>query len=148
MTAEMAIFWQSKGKSLLDRLNELYIEHGYWQELGISKYFQGPEGTRIMNGIMEEYRKNPPAILGGIKVTRVRDIKNGADGLPPSDVLQFFLEDGTIVSARPSGTEPKIKFYATCCSEVHAAGGLDAAKTEAERKLKAIEKDIRSVIGE
>jgi phosphoglucomutase len=99
-----------------------------------------------MNGIMDEYRKNPPAQLGGIKIKRVRDIKNGADGLPPSDVLQFFLEDGTIVSARPSGTEPKIKFYATCCAEVKA--GLDAAKAEAARKLEAIKKDIRSVIGE
>ncbi|GHV86585.1 phosphomannomutase [Spirochaetia bacterium] len=146
LTAEMTLYWRSKGKTLLDRLNDLYAEHGYWQELGISKYFQGPEGPGIMNGIMEEYRKNPPVQLGGIKVTRVRDIKNGADGLPPSDVLQFFLEDGTVVSARPSGTEPKIKFYATCCAEVTA--GLEAAKTEAARKLDLIKKDIRSVIGE
>ena len=153
LTAEMTIFWRSKGKSLLDRLNELYAEHGYWRELGISKYFQGPEGPGIMKGIMEEYRKNPPAALGGIAVSRVRDIKNGVDGLPPSDVLQFFLEDGTVVSARPSGTEPKIKFYATCCTDVKASGndviaGLEAAKAEAARKLEAINKDIRSVIGE
>jgi phosphoglucomutase len=146
LTAEMALYWRSRGKSLLDRLNELYIEYGYWQELGISKYFQGPEGPGIMKGIMEEYRKNPPASLGGIKIQKVRDIKNGADGLPPSDVLQFFLEDGTIVSARPSGTEPKIKFYATCCAEAKA--GLEGAKAEVKRKLDAIKKDIRSVIGE
>jgi len=146
LTTEMTLYWRSKGKSLLDRLNELYIEFGYWQELGISKYFQGPEGPGIMKGIMEEYRKNPPAVLGGIKVARVRDIINGIDGLPPSDVLQFFLEDGTIVSARPSGTEPKIKFYATCCAEAKA--GLDAAKTEVERKLGAINRDIRNVIGD
>jgi phosphoglucomutase len=148
----MTLYWRSQGKSLLDRLNELYAVNGYWQELGISKYFQGPEGPGIMNGIMDEYRKNPPKELGGIKVQRVRDIKNGADGLPPSDVLQFFLEDGTIVSARPSGTEPKIKFYATCCAEVQLQlevnAGLDAAKAEAARKLEAIKKDIRSVIGE
>ena len=146
LTAEMTLYWRSKGKSLLDRLNELYADYGYWEELGISKYFQGPEGPGIMKGIMEEYRKNPPATLGGIKIIRVRDIKDGADGLPPSDVLQFFLEDGTIVSARPSGTEPKIKFYATCCAEVNA--GIEAAKAEAKRKLNAINKDIRSVIGE
>jgi phosphoglucomutase len=146
LTAEMTLFWRSRGKSLLERLNELYATCGYWQELGISKYFQGPEGPGIMDGIMEEYRKNPPAVLGGIKVVRVRDIKNGADGLPPSDVLQFFLDDGTIVSARPSGTEPKIKFYATCCAEV-GSGGLIAAKSEAARKLEAIKKDIRAVIG-
>ncbi|MDR1306728.1 MAG: phospho-sugar mutase [Treponema sp.] len=147
LCAEMTLYWRSKGKSLLDRLNELYVQYGYWQELGISKYFQGPEGLGIMKGIMEEYRGNPPKTLGGIAVKRVRDIKNGADGLPPSDVLQFFLEDGTVVSARPSGTEPKIKFYATCCAEV-GAGGLEAAKAEAARKLEAIKKDIRQAIGD
>jgi phosphoglucomutase len=145
LCAEMTLYWRSKGKSLLDRLNELYAQYGYWQELGISKYFQGPEGPGIMKGIMEAYRTNPPKTLGGIAVTRVRDIKNGADGLPPSDVLQFFLEDGTVVSARPSGTEPKIKFYASCCADAKA--GLDAAKAEAGRKLEAIQKDIREAIG-
>jgi phosphoglucomutase len=100
-----------------------------------------------MNGIMEEYRKNPPKMLGGIAVSKIRDIKNGTDNLPPSDVLQFFLEDGTVVSARPSGTEPKIKFYASCRAEV-GSGGLEAAKTEAAKKLDAINKDIRAVIGD
>jgi len=147
MTAEMTLYWRSKGKSLLDRLNELYEICGYWEEMGVSKYFQGAEGPAIMQGIMEEYRKNPPKTLGGIEIERVRDIKNGADGLPPSDVLQFFLKDGTVVSARPSGTEPKIKFYASCCTPL-GAGGLKAAKEEAGRKLEAIKKDIRQVIGD
>ena len=145
LTAEMTLYWRSKGKSLLDRLDELYAACGYWQELGISKYFQGPQGPAIMKGIMEEYRKSPPKTLGGIEVAKVRDIKNGADGLPPSNVLQFFLTDGTVVSTRPSGTEPKIKFYASCCAEV-GDGGLDGAKAEVKRKLEAIEKDIRAVI--
>jgi phosphoglucomutase len=74
-------------------------------------------------------------------------LEHGADGLPPADVLQFFLEDGTVVSARPSGTEPKIKFYASCCAEA-APGDLESAKAEAARKLDAIKKDIREVIGE
>jgi phosphoglucomutase len=149
LTAEMTLYWRSRGKSLLDRLDELYVTNGYWQEMGISKYFQGPEGPGIMKGIMEKYRKDPPAALGGIQVTRVRDLKDGADGLPPSDVLQFCLADGTVVSARPSGTEPKIKFYATCCTELKGPGaeGLEAARAEARRKLAAIEKDIRAVIG-
>jgi phosphoglucomutase len=147
LTAEMTLYWRGKGMSLLDRLDALYAICGYWQELGISKYFQGPQGPEIMKGIMEEYRKNPPVALGGIDVIKVRDIEHGADGLPPSDVLQFFLSDGTIVSARPSGTEPKIKFYASCRAEV-GEGGLDAAKAEAARKLDAIKKDIRQVIGE
>jgi phosphoglucomutase len=147
LTAEMTLYWRGKGMSLLDRLDALYAICGYWQELGISKYFQGPQGPAIMKGIMENYRKNPPAALGGIDVIKVRDIEHGADGLPPSDVLQFFLSDGTIVSARPSGTEPKIKFYASCRAEV-GAGGLVAAKAEAARKLDAIKKDIRKVIGD
>ncbi|MDR1804358.1 MAG: phospho-sugar mutase [Treponema sp.] len=152
LTAEMTLYWRSKGKSLLDRLNELYGICGYWEEIGISKYFQGPEGPAIMQGIMEEYRKNPPSSLGGIEVERVRDLKNGADGLAPSDVLQFFLKDGTVVSARPSGTEPKIKFYASCRAELgnagNGSGGLEAAKAEAGRKLDAIKKDIRKKIGD
>ncbi|MDR1566928.1 MAG: phospho-sugar mutase [Treponema sp.] len=147
MTAEMTLYWRSKGKSLLDRLNELYEKCGYWEEMGISKYFQGPQGPSIMQGIMDEYRKNHPKTLGGIEVVRVRDIKNGADGLPPSDVLQFYLKDGTVVSARPSGTEPKIKFYASCCTEA-GPGGLAAARAEAGRKLEAIKKDIQKVLGD
>jgi phosphoglucomutase len=147
LTAEMTLYWRSQGKSLLDRLNELYVKNGYWQELAVSKYFQGPEGPAIMKGIMDTYRSNPPASLGGIKVGKTRDLAAGDGDLPPSDVLQFFLEDGTVVSARPSGTEPKIKFYATCCAEV-GTGGLDAAKAEAARKLEAIKKDIRQAIGD
>jgi phosphoglucomutase len=100
-----------------------------------------------MKGIMDKYRSSPPAALGGIAVSKVRDLEKGADGLPPSDVLQFFLADGTVVSARPSGTEPKIKFYASCCAEV-GSGSLESAKTEAAKKLDAIKKDIRAVIGE
>ncbi|MDR1986601.1 MAG: phospho-sugar mutase [Treponema sp.] len=159
MTAEMTLYWQSQGKSLLDRLDELYQANGYWQELGISKYFQGSEGPAIMQGIMESYRKQSPTMLGGIEVVKVRDIRESVwkypaqpdrrepVDLPKSDVLQFYLKDGTVVSARPSGTEPKIKFYASCCTEV-GRGGILAAKLEAARKLEAIKKDIQQVIGD
>jgi phosphoglucomutase len=148
VTAEMTLYWRSKGKSLLDRLNELYEICGYWEEMGVSRHFEGPEGSKVMADIMENYRKNPPRALGGIDVQRVRDLKSGADGLPPSDGLQFFLKDGTVVSVRPSGTEPKIKFYASCCADLPpGGGGLEAAKAEAGRKLAAIKKDIKQVIG-
>ncbi|GAB6393392.1 MAG: phosphomannomutase [Treponematales bacterium] len=159
MAAEMTLYWRGRGKSLLDRLNDLYERHGYWEERGISKYFPGPEGPAVMRGIMEGYRRNPPEALGGVRVEKVRDVREsvsrfpGAPGktetvaLPKSDVLQFYLAGGTVVSARPSGTEPKIKFYASCRAEA-GAGGLAAAKAEAARKLAAIMKDIRAVIGE
>jgi phosphoglucomutase len=109
---------------------------------------------------MEDYRTRPPGALGGVAVEKIRDIKTGlwlypragggvrmgeAVDLPPSDVLQFYLGDGTVVSARPSGTEPKIKFYATCCAPL-GAGGLPAARAEAARKLEAISRDIRAAI--
>jgi phosphoglucomutase len=159
ITAEMAIYWESKGKSLLDRLDELYEKCGFWQETGVSKYFEGPEGQNIMTGIMERCRKEAPAALGGIKVEKIRDIEKSlvrypADpkrsekiDLPKSNVLQFCLEDGTVVSARPSGTEPKIKFYASCRADV-GAGGLGGAKTEAQKKLDAIKADIKKMLGD
>ncbi|MDR1788122.1 MAG: phospho-sugar mutase [Treponema sp.] len=158
LVAEMALYWRSQGKSLLDRLDDLYRAHGYWEETGVSKYFPGPEGPRTMAAIMEAYRAAPPAALGGIAVTKVRDIlrsvtlfpgtpgKTEPIALPKSDVLQFCLADGTVVSARPSGTEPKIKFYASCRTEV-GPGGLAEARAEAGRKLKAIKDDIIKVIG-
>jgi phosphoglucomutase len=165
MAAEMTLYWRGKGKSLLGRLGELYAQVGYWEEMGVSKYFKGPEGPGVMAGIMAEYRKKPPALLGGLKVEKVRDLlesisyspsapsalaapgKKEAVALPKSDVLQFYLADGTIVSARPSGTEPKIKFYASSCTPLGTAG-LAGAKTEAAKKLAAIKADIRAVIGE
>jgi phosphoglucomutase len=159
VTAEMSIYWQSKGKSLLDRLDELYEKCGFWQEMGVSKYFEGPEGQKIMDGIMERCRKEPPARLGGIKVEKIRDIEYSETiypdnpkrrekiDLPKSNVLQFCLADGTLVSARPSGTEPKIKFYASCCAAI-GQGGLGAAKLEAQKKLDAIKNDIKKLIGD
>jgi phosphoglucomutase len=159
LTAEMSIYWQSHGKSLLDRLNELYEKCGFWQEMGVSKYFEGPEGQTTMDGIMERCREHPPAALGGVKVEKIRDIENSETiypeeperrekiYLPKSNVLQFRLEDGTLVSARPSGTEPKIKFYASCRAAI-GQGGLDAAKAEAQRKLDAIKSDIKKMIGD
>lgn len=156
MTAEAALYWRTKGKSLLDRLEDLWKEHGYYEELGISKHFQGSNGMETMKGIMTGYRDKQPAALGGIKVVRVADVKTGEAwdtaggrkeklGLPSSNVIQWTLADGTVVTVRPSGTEPKIKFYASCRGD--SAGGLEKAKYEVKAKLAAIEKDIRAVVG-
>jgi phosphoglucomutase len=157
MTAEMTLYWRSKGKSLLDRMGELYSEHGYYAELSISKYFKGAEGMETMKGLMAGHRDKPFTALGGLKVSHVRDFKLGSEwdsaapdtkkklAFPASNVIQWFLEDGSWVTARPSGTEPKIKYYA--CVRADAAVSLEEAKRQAGAKVKGIEGDIRSVIG-
>jgi phosphoglucomutase len=160
LTAEMTLYWRSKGKSLLDRLEELYLEHGYYEEKSVNKYFEGASGMDVMKGIMAGYREKQPSALGGIKVVRVRDVKAGLEwpagkpaeaakvDLPSSDVIQWFLEDGTKVTVRPSGTEPKIKYYVLLRSEVKGgAAGLPAAREAAAAKASAIVADIRKVIG-
>ncbi len=157
ITAEAALYWRSKGKSLLQRLDELYLEHGLFEERGVSKYFEGPSGMDTMRGIMEGYRRSQPAAFAGIRVARIRDVKTGrewepgAEGkaravdLPTSDVLQWYLEDGTMVTVRPSGTEPKIKYYVLCRTE--ASRGLEAARKESAAKAAAIEAEIRKAVG-
>ncbi len=162
LTAEMTLYWRSRGESLLDRLEQLYMEHGYYEEKSVNKYFEGPTGMDVMKLIMEGYRKAQPEALGGIKVARIRDVKTGLEwqagapasavkvDLPSSDVIQWLLEDGTKVTVRPSGTEPKIKYYVLLRSEARGgtAEGLAAARAEAAAKAAAIVADIREVIGE
>ncbi|MBN1518884.1 MAG: phospho-sugar mutase [Spirochaetales bacterium] len=157
MTAEMTLYWRSKGKSLLERLDELFMEHGYHEEKGINKYFEGAEGMTIMKGIMERYRAKQPSAFGGVKVARIKDIKTGKEwqagkpesakdlDLPSSDVIQWYLEDGTMVTVRPSGTEPKIKYYILARTPVER-DGLAGARAESARKISAIEADIRAVL--
>ena len=156
MCAEMTLYWRSVGKSLLERLEELYTEYGYYQDVSIAKNFPGSSGVDTMKGIMANLRKDGLKTLGGKKVVKIRDVgqqiiydpanpeaKDKLD-LPSSNVLQFFLEGGTVVSARPSGTEPKIKFYVN--ATVSVENGLDAAKEEANALCAAIEKEINSIL--
>ena len=131
MCAEMILYWRSQGKSLLEHLDDMYKEYGYFEDRAISQNFPGQSGVQTMKEIMAKLRSNPPATLGGQKVVKVRDLMNDPD-LPKSNVLQFYLESGTIVSARPSGTEPKIKFYIN--SMVPAGDGSDAWYADAKKK--------------
>ena len=156
MCAEMTLYWRSKGKSLLNRLNELYETYGYYQDKAISKNFPGSSGVETMKGIMAKLRAEGLKNLGGKTVLKIRDVqqsivynpaepaKKEALNLPKSNVLQFFLDGGTVVSARPSGTEPKIKFYIN--SFVPAANGLESAKKEADALINAIEKEINTIL--
>ncbi len=161
MCAEMTMYWRSKGKSLLEHLNDMYKEYGYFEDRAISKNFLGSEGVATMKNIMEKLRTEGLKSLGGKKVVKIRDVQTSCEyspdepskkqalNLPKSNVIQFFLEGGTIVSARPSGTEPKIKFYINTKNEVGGAkcdGCLAAAKKEASALCDAITDDINKLL--
>lgn len=155
MTAEMALYHFSKGKTVLKRLRELYITYGYFKEILISKTLEGREGKEKIVSIMKTLREDIPEKFGGPRIITVRDYQRGKEfstgeakeadiGLPKSNVLQFITEDNSIISVRPSGTEPKIKFYASA----RAKPGMDPEKAEPEvdAKLKAIERDIEDLM--
>lgn len=158
LCAEMTLYWASKGKSVLEHLDDMYAEYGYFQDGAISKYFEGPTGPSIMGGIMTKLRTEGLKTLGGKRVVKIRDIQQSVSfdpanpaqkeslNFPKSNVLQFFLEGGTIVSARPSGTEPKIKFYINACLPPKGKDGLSASKEEAAALCDAISSEINSVL--
>ncbi len=111
MIAEMAGYYKSQNKSLLEVLNELYDKHGYYNEELISIVLTGLDGQQRIGRIMEEFRKNPIDDFNGIKLTKIIDFLNDETGNPKSNVLKYYLEDGSWFALRPSGTEPKIKLY-------------------------------------
>ena len=137
------------------RLQEIYRQFGYFAETVVSNTYPGKEGAEKMSRIMKTLRENPPGEIGGSRVAAIRDYLKGIrtqDGKtapldsPPSDVLYFELDGSQWLCARPSGTEPKIKYYILCKTDVPAAG-LEKAKAQTREKIQAIEADIRKVIG-
>jgi len=156
MSAEMALWNVSQGRTVLDHLNDIYKRFGYFEETLISQYFKGQSGQQVMADLMASLRKTPPVSLGGVTVTALKDYKDGTTrnlltsemdtdiDLPSSNVLQFVLEDGSLITARPSGTEPKIKFYASICSE--KGMNLGDARKQVSAKMAAIEKDIMALM--
>lgn len=156
MCAEMTLYWASKGKSILEHLDDMYKEYGFFEDRAISQYFPGSAGKEVMAGIMTKLRTEGLKTLGGKKVLEIRDIGESVAfnpenpsakteiKLPKSNVLQFVLDGGTIVSARPSGTEPKIKFYVNARTDTSA--GLDKAKAESAAVCDAITADIKKVL--
>ncbi|TDT52006.1 phospho-sugar mutase [Fonticella tunisiensis] len=122
LICEMAAYYKSRGMSLYDGIMELYERYGYFREDLKSITLKGIEGSEKIKAIMEDLRNNTPKELAGYRVVKVKDYKVGLEkdllsgdkadiNLPKSNVIQLILEDGSIVTARPSGTEPKIKFY-------------------------------------
>lgn len=148
LICEMAAFYKSRGMSLYDGIMEIYKKYGYYVEGLSSITLKGIEGDQRINEIMEGFRSNTPAYIAGYKVVKVKDyfrkiendILTGEKNLielPKSNVIQLFLEEGGLVTARPSGTEPKIKFY-------FAAVGSNLE--DAEGRLKRIKAEVLEMV--
>lgn len=112
ITAEMAGYYKGLGKTLSNVLQELYEQFGFYTEALVSLTFEGIEGQKRIASIMGNVRKNPPTSIAHLNVLKVEDyVLGGVNGLPKADVVKLLLEEDTWICIRPSGTEPKIKFY-------------------------------------
>ena len=147
LLTEVAAHFKSEGKTLYDGLQALYEKYGYFLEKTISVTVQGLEGPAKIKALLDGLRKEVPSNFGGIKVALAQDfaVNQQVDaqgvvseiGLPTSNVLKYILEDGSWIAVRPSGTEPKIKFY---------MGVKAATQEEAEEKLEKFQKDLDAYI--
>ena len=146
--AECGAYYKAQGKDLIDVLNELYEKHGTFKETQVALAKSGEAGLKRIAEIMSDLRKDTPKEIGGLKVVSVEDYQTSTktkDGvetaidLPKSNVLKYYLEDGSWIAARPSGTEPKIKFY-------FSIKGKDAK--EAAEKTAILQKDILNIVHE
>jgi len=151
--AEMTAFYKDKGSSLFEALIDTYLEYGFYKEKLISITKKGQSGAEEIVAMIEKFRTNPPATLGGSKVIALKDYGKRVETdlvagttqpieLPKSDVLQFITEDGSIVSARPSGTEPKIKFYCSVNTKLASKEEYHKVDAQLEAKIDAIIKDL------
>ncbi len=151
---EMAAYEKNQGKTLFDKMIELYIKYGFYYENLISITKKGMNGQKEIAEMMEGYRKNPPATISGARVTTLLDyqLQNGTNlvtgetwkiDLPKSNVLQFVTADGTKISARPSGTEPKIKFYFSVNTQLEKKEDFDKVYAELQEKINDIILDMK-----
>ena len=111
LLCEAAAYYKSMGKSLLEVREELFQTYGYYKEKQISLVLEGIEGSQRIGRMMDSYRANPPKEIEGVAVTEFIDYLGGYKDIPSSNVLRYYLEDGSWYAVRPSGTEPKIKIY-------------------------------------
>lgn len=153
LIAEAVAWANDNGKSAYEMLLDIYMEYGLYYESLISIVKKGKTGADEIKAIMEKLRNNPPTQLGGQNITTIidyetkiyHDIKKGekrGTGLPKSNVLQFLLEDGTKISARPSGTEPKIKFYFGVTGTLKSHEEYDNAIEKLKEKIEKIKNEI------
>ena len=142
VVAELAAYYRSRGLTLADGIEEIYKEYGYYAEKTISVTLSGVDGAEQIKAIMAKFRENGPKEWNATEITVVEDFKaqtsTAADGTvtalttPPSDVLKYTLADGSWIAVRPSGTEPKIKFYIAVVGESNEDSQVKIANIEAE----------------
>ena len=153
LLAEICAWAKDQGKTLYDVLMDIYIEYGYSKEFTVNVVRPGKTGAEEIKQMMTNYRNHPPKDLGGSKVILYKDyqtleattwegIKTKLDMPTTSNVLQWFCEDGTKVSVRPSGTEPKIKFYLEVKSDMKCAQDFPMLEEKAMMKIEAIKKSL------
>jgi phosphoglucomutase len=151
--AALAAAAKDEGYSLYEWLIQMYIDFGYYKEGLINLVRKGAEGEQQIKDMMAKFRNNPPREFIGSKVNRILDYKTSEEKnllnntesqltLPQSDVLQFYLEDGSKISVRPSGTEPKIKFYVSVNSKLSDKESFKSITAHLDSKIKAIEKEL------
>ncbi|MEE0976423.1 MAG: phospho-sugar mutase [Bacteroidales bacterium] len=142
--AEMAAYAASNGETLYDMLLNLYTEFGFYQEKQVSVVKKGKSGAEEIVKMMNDFRNTPPQTIDGVSVTQIIDyLKPEITGLPKSNVLQYFLSDGSKVSVRPSGTEPKIKFYFSICSQMGNVDLIEQRQDEALQKIDRIKQELK-----
>ena len=137
LISEMAAYYNSKNMSLYEGLIELYNKFGYYKEDMISVTLKGIEGMEKIKEIIKYFRENKLENIGGLNVKEVKDYSLGIDNLPKSDVIKYILEDDSWVAIRPSGTEPKLKFYLAVS---------DNAEDSSSNKLSILKNDIKSIL--
>ena len=154
LLCEMAAYEKSKGKSLFDKMIELYVQYGFYYENLISITKKGMNGQQEIAQMMEGYRQSPPSTINGSKVATLLDyeLQKGTNlitgetwniSLPKSNVLQFVTEDGSKISARPSGTEPKIKFYFSVNTQLANVADFDEKYALLQNKINGIIADMK-----
>jgi phosphoglucomutase len=154
MLCEMAAYEKNKGRSLYEKLLDLYVQYGFYKENLISITKKGMRGAEEIAEMMQGFRDNPPATINGSPVVQLLDYqtsvgKNLQSGnvwdieLPKSNVLQFILEDGSKISARPSGTEPKIKFYFSVKTRLESPDKFEETQKQLDEKIQGIINDMK-----
>lgn len=154
LMAEAAAWAKDQGLDFLHLLQDIYIKYGFSRECGVSVVRQGKAGAEEIQAIMRQFRTNPPKQIGGSPVVTIKDYDalsltdvtagttSKLDMPVTSNVLQYFTADGTKISVRPSGTEPKIKFYIEVKGHMDTPADYDKAIAEADAKIETVKKDL------